>query len=56
MAGLSLSGPVWGFVDALNYNFGTFGYFIIAIFVGSWLASIAGYQIRGYDTVASGRD
>ena len=53
---LFLSGPVWGFVDALNYNFGTLGYFIIAIFVASWLASIAIYQIRGYDTVVSGQD
>jgi nickel/cobalt transporter (NiCoT) family protein len=53
---LSLSGPVWSFVDALNYNFETLGYFIIAIFVASRLASITVYQIRGYDTVVSGQD
>jgi high-affinity nickel-transport protein len=49
----SLSGPVWDFVDALNDNFGSLGYLIIAIFAVSWVASIAVYQIGGYDTVAS---
>jgi nickel/cobalt transporter (NiCoT) family protein len=53
---LSLNGPVWGFVDALNDNFGTLGFFIIAIFIASWLASIAVYQIRGYGTLVSGQD
>jgi nickel/cobalt transporter (NiCoT) family protein len=49
----SLSGPLWDFVNALNDNFGSLGYLIIAIFVASWIASIAFYQIAGYDTVAS---
>jgi len=53
----SLSGPVWDFVDALNDNFGSLGYLIIAIFAASWVASMAVYRIgRGYDTVASWPD
>jgi high-affinity nickel-transport protein len=50
----SLKGPVWDLVEALNDNFGSLGYLIIAIFVASWLASIAVYQIRGYEKVVSG--
>jgi nickel/cobalt transporter (NiCoT) family protein len=51
---LALSGPVWDLVEALNDNFGSLGYLIIAIFVASWLTSIAVYQIRGYEKVVSG--
>jgi nickel/cobalt transporter (NiCoT) family protein len=46
----SLSGPVWDFVAALNDNFGSMGYLIIAIFAVSWIASVAIYRIRGYET------
>ena len=46
----SLSGPVWDFVAALNDNFGSLGYLIIAIFVVSWIASVAIYRISGYET------
>jgi nickel/cobalt transporter (NiCoT) family protein len=46
----SLSGPVWDFVAALNDNFGSMGYLIIAIFAVSWIASVAIYRISGYET------
>jgi nickel/cobalt transporter (NiCoT) family protein len=53
---LNLSGPFWDFVGVLNDNFGSLGYLIIAIFVVSWVASIAIYQINRYDMVEVRRD
>ncbi len=44
-----LEGPFWNVIDALNGNFGSLGYVIIAIFVASWLISIAVYRIKRYD-------
>ena len=46
---MNLSGPFWSVIDALNNNFGTLGYLIIAVFVVSWLVSIAVYHIRRFD-------
>ena len=51
---LGLGGPFWGAVGALNDNFGTLGYLIIAIFVLSWLISIAIYRLRRYDAIELG--
>jgi nickel/cobalt transporter (NiCoT) family protein len=48
---LSLEGPFWRFVSALNENFGHLGYFIVAIFAVSWLVSIAIYRIKRYDAI-----
>jgi nickel/cobalt transporter (NiCoT) family protein len=48
---LSLEGPFWTFVGALNENFGHLGYFVIAIFALSWLVSIAIYRIKRYDAI-----
>jgi high-affinity nickel-transport protein len=48
---LSLEGPFWAIVGALNERFGALGYLIIAIFVVSWLASIALYRIKRYDSL-----
>ena len=48
-AQLQLEGPFWGAIGALNDNFGSLGYLIIAIFVGSWLVSIAVYRLGGFD-------
>jgi nickel/cobalt transporter (NiCoT) family protein len=48
---LSLDGPFWTMVGALNGNFGALGYLIIAIFALSWLVSLAIYRIRGYDAI-----
>ena len=36
-------------IGALNDNFGSLGYLIIAIFVVSWLVSIAVYRLARFD-------
>jgi nickel/cobalt transporter (NiCoT) family protein len=46
---LKLEGPFWSFIGALNDNFGSLGYLIIAIFVGSWLFSMAVYRLGRFD-------
>jgi nickel/cobalt transporter (NiCoT) family protein len=46
---LSLEGPFWSFIGALNDNFGTMGYLIILIFVASWLISIVVYRLGQFD-------
>ena len=46
---LQLEGPFWNFVGTLNDNFGSLGYLIIAIFIGSWLFSAAVYRLGRFD-------
>ncbi len=46
---MNLEGPFWSFIGALNDHFGSLGYLIIAIFVGSWLISIAIYRLGRFD-------
>lgn len=46
---MALSGKFWDVIRALNGNFGSFGYAIIAFFIFYWMASIAYYRWRGYD-------
>ncbi len=48
---LDLEGPFWSFIAALNDNFGSLGYLIIAIFVASWLISIAVYRLGRFDSL-----
>jgi nickel/cobalt transporter (NiCoT) family protein len=48
---LGMEGWFWDLIGALNDNFGTLGYLIIAIFALAWLLSIAIYRIRRYDEV-----
>ena len=50
-AELSLSGPFWGPIAALNDNFGTLGYVIIGIFMTSWIVSVALYKLKRYDDI-----
>jgi nickel/cobalt transporter (NiCoT) family protein len=45
----SLDGPFWNFIGSLNDHFGSLGYLIIAIFVASWLISIAVYRLARLD-------
>jgi high-affinity nickel-transport protein len=42
-------GIFWRAVDTLNSNFGLLGYAIIALFVVSWIVSIAIYRWRRFD-------
>jgi high-affinity nickel-transport protein len=53
---LNLSGPFWSFVSVLNDNFGSLGYLIVAIFVTSWVVSIAVYKVNRYDAIEVRRD
>jgi high-affinity nickel-transport protein len=46
-----LDGGFWRAIEALNENFGAIGYLIIAIFVVSWLVSVAIYRLKGYDDI-----
>ena len=36
-------------IGAMNDNFGSLGYLIIAIFVASWLISIAVYRLARFE-------
>jgi high-affinity nickel-transport protein len=44
-----LRGFFWDAVTKLNDNFGTLGYFIVALFAISWVLSIAFYKWRRFD-------
>lgn len=46
---LSLTGPFWNAIGALNDHFGAIGYLIIGIFLLSWLISVIHYRAQGYD-------
>jgi len=47
--GLTNRGGFWGIIGAINDNFGTLGYAIVAVFVLSWLVSFLVYRAKGYD-------
>ncbi len=44
-----LKGWFWNGIVRLNENFGLLGYFIVGLFVLSWVVSIAVYKWRGFD-------
>ena len=48
---LQLSGSFWEAIGNLNDNFGLIGYFIIGLFIVSWLLSLAFYRWRRYDEI-----
>jgi high-affinity nickel-transport protein len=48
---LSLEGAFWGMIAALNDNFGSLGYVIIAVFAISWFVSAAIYRLKRYDEI-----
>jgi high-affinity nickel-transport protein len=47
--GLTDGGGFWGAIGAINDNFGILGYFIIGVFVLSWLGSVVFYKFMRYD-------
>ena len=49
-----LQGHFWELVARLNDNFGTLGYFIVALFALSWIVSIAVYKWRRLDQLELG--
>lgn len=44
-----LGGPFWHWIGALNDNFGSLGYLIIAVFAGNWIVSITIYRLGRFD-------
>ena len=48
---LNLNGGFWDFVGNLNDNFGVIGYYIIGIFVVSWVVSTIIYRVKRYDDI-----
>ncbi len=46
---MHLQGRFWSAVGSLNENFGLLGYCIIALFVLSWIVSIAIYKVRRFE-------
>ena len=46
---LHLQGRFWSTVGSLNENFGLLGYCIIALFILSWVVSIAIYKVRRFE-------
>jgi nickel/cobalt transporter (NiCoT) family protein len=51
---LELSGGVWDLVENLDDNFGGLGFFIIAVFVLSWIGSIVLYRVKHFDRLWRG--
>ncbi|MFZ0859029.1 MAG: hypothetical protein WAN10_19440, partial [Candidatus Acidiferrales bacterium] len=47
-----LTGRFWNAVTKLNNNFGTLGYFIVALFALSWMVSVAVYKWRRFEKVS----
>jgi nickel/cobalt transporter (NiCoT) family protein len=47
-----LTGRFWEGILRLNDNFGTLGYFIVGLFILSWIISIAVYKWRRFDELA----
>ncbi len=51
---LHLKGSFWDSITRLNEHFGTLGYFIVGLFIVSWIASVAFYKWRGFDDLELG--
>ena len=51
---LSLDSAFWRMIGALNDNFGSLGYLIIAVFALSWLVSAVVYRLKRYDAIEIG--
>jgi high-affinity nickel-transport protein len=51
---LSLKGPLWAAIGALNDHFGLLGYLIVALFVCCWIASVAIYRVKRLDEAGPG--
>lgn len=49
-----LKGNFWDAVIRLNEHFGTLGYFIVGLFVFSWVVSVAFYRWRRFDQLEPG--
>jgi nickel/cobalt transporter (NiCoT) family protein len=50
---LGLTGGIWSSIDFAAGNFSALGYFVVGIFVASWVASFAIYRTMGYNKIGS---
>jgi nickel/cobalt transporter (NiCoT) family protein len=48
-----LAGGLWDAVNWAADNFGVLGYFVVGIFVTSWLVSFVIYRLMGYEKIHS---
>ena len=48
---LSLTGPFWNGIGALNDNFNNLGFLIIGVFIAAWVGSIIVYRYKGLDHI-----
>ncbi|HUC67355.1 MAG TPA: HoxN/HupN/NixA family nickel/cobalt transporter [Stellaceae bacterium] len=48
---LNPEGGFWRAIAALNRNFGSLGFLIIALFIASWLVSMLVYRLKRYDEI-----
>ncbi|MBK5187848.1 MAG: HoxN/HupN/NixA family nickel/cobalt transporter [Gemmatimonadaceae bacterium] len=48
------TGAFWNAIAALNRNFGSIGYLIIAVFVATWVFAAAFYKLKNYDALEAG--
>ena len=48
-AALRLDNGFWAAIASLNGNLGALGYFIVGIFVATWVISVLVYRLKGYD-------
>jgi nickel/cobalt transporter (NiCoT) family protein len=46
-----LKGSFWEGIATLNDNFGALGYFIVGLFILSWIVSIVIYKWRRFDEI-----
>ena len=49
----ALKGLFWNAVGSLNGHFGSIGFIIIGVFVGSWIVSAVIYRVKGYDRLGA---
>lgn len=51
---LGLQGGAWGVIGSLNGRLTYFGYWVVGIFLLSWIISVVVYRAKGYDELAIG--
>ena len=51
---LALTGGFWRAIGALNANLTSFGFVVVAIFLGSWALSTLIYKRQGFDAIEAG--
>jgi len=47
----AMHGPFWHLIGEISSHFGLLGYFVIGLFLLSWLVSIIIYKVRRFDTI-----